>query len=232
LPQRFLLFGAAHLVALGLAFSVPLFLAALCRGRPERDRWARSALAILLGGEWIAFYVLFWREGWLTKENMLPLSLCDWAQAALIVALIKPDLKAYELGYFWGLAGTLQGLVTPDLAYGFPDPRFLLFMLNHAGIIAALLYLTLGTGLRPVPRSIPRVVAASLFYVLVAGIADYALSANYGYLHDKGGHVSLLTWLAPWPWYIAELVPIGFLSIAVYYAPFLFADFWRSGKKP
>lgn len=217
-------------MALALAFFVPLLLAALCHGRPARDRWARLGLAVLLIGEWIGFYVVFWREGWFTRENVLPLALCDWAEAALIVALIAPHLKAYELGYFWGLAGTLQALVTPDLAYGFPDPRFIFFMLNHAGVIAALLYLTLGTGLRPLPQSIPRVVAATFIYVLVAGGADYALGANYGYLHDKGAHVSLLTWLAPWPWYIAELVPIGFLSIAVYYAPFLAIDLAR--RKP
>ena len=64
----------------------------------------------------------------------------------------------------------------------------------------------------------------------VAGVFDYALGANYGFLHDKGGHVSLLTLLAPWPWYIGELVLIGFLSIAIYYMPFFLLDVLRRPK--
>lgn len=230
MSPSFVLFGPAHLGALALAFLFPLAAASAARGRLARDRGVRGFLAALLLGEWIAFYLVFWARGWLDMSNGLPLSLCDWAEAALIVALLSRNQFAYELGYFWGLSGTLQGLLTPDLAYGFPDVRFLLFMANHAGIIAALLYLTWGTGLRPVPASLPRVIVASFAYPLVAGAFDYALGANYGYLHDKGAHVSLLTLLAPWPWYIGELVLIGFVSIAIYYAPFFLVDVFRRPK--
>ena len=230
MPPPFILFGPAHLAALGLAFLFPLAASVFARGWPARDRALRWLLAALLVSEWVAFYLVFWLRGWFDWSNVLPLSLCDWAEAALIVALLSRNQFAYELGYFWGLGGTLQGLLTPDLAYGFPDARFVFFMANHAGIIAALLYLTLGTKLRPVPASLPRVVGASLIYPAVAGAGDFALGANYGYLHDKGGHVSLLTLLAPWPWYIGELVLIGFLSIAIYYAPFFVMDVFRRPK--
>ncbi|MGH6828560.1 MAG: TIGR02206 family membrane protein [Rhizomicrobium sp.] len=228
----FHLFGPAHLIALALAFVVPAALASVTRQAPRRDRWARLFLAALLLSEWLGFYGLFLSRGWLDWANGLPLSLCDWAQGALIVALIRPNLPSYELGYFWGLAGTLQALITPDLAFGFPDARFFLFMLNHAGVIAALLYLTWGTGLRPVAGSLPRVVAATLVYVAAAGSADYALGANYGFLREKTSNVSLLTWLSPWPWYIGELVPIALLFLGLYYAPFLAADIWRKHEKP
>jgi hypothetical integral membrane protein (TIGR02206 family) len=230
LSPPFVLFGPAHLGALALAFLLPCALALFARGRLLRDRMVRWAFALFLLADWLIFYAVFGARGWLTAQNGLPLNLCDWAEIALIVALFSRRRFAYELGYFWGLGGTLQGLITPDLVYGFPDVRFLLFMANHAGIIAALLYLTLGTGLRPTPASLPRVIIASLIYPLVAGAFDYALGANYGYLHDKGGHVSLLTLLAPWPWYIGELVLIGLLSIAIYYAPFFIADLFKRPK--
>ncbi|HUO02516.1 MAG TPA: TIGR02206 family membrane protein [Rhizomicrobium sp.] len=226
----FILFGPAHLTALALAVLFPLAAGAVTRVCPSGDRWVRWFLAILLLGEWSAFYLVFWQHGWLDLHNGLPLSLCDWAEGVLIVALLSRNQFAYELGYFWGLSGSLQALITPDLAYGFPDMRFLIFMADHAGIIASLLYLTFGTRLRPTLASLPRVIAASLVYPLVAGAADYALGANYGYLHDKGGHVSLLTLLAPWPWYIGELVLIGLLSIAVYYAPFFLLDAFKRPK--
>jgi hypothetical integral membrane protein (TIGR02206 family) len=227
LTPPFVLFGAAHLVVLALAFALPLGLSLFSRAKPARDRPVRWLLAAFLLAEWITFYAVFWAEGWFDWQTDLPLGLCDWAEAAMITALLRPNLYAYELGYFWGLGGSLQALLTPDLGYGFPDPRFLLFMADHAGIIAALVYLTLGTGFRPLPRSLPRVIVASFGYLFVAGGADYVLGTNYGYLRDKGGHVSLLTWLSPWPWYVGELVLIGFLSLALYYAPFFFLDFFK-----
>ena len=226
----FNLFGPAHLAVLALAFLFPLAAGRVARGYPVRDRAVRWFLAALLVGEWIAFYAVFWSRHWLDVNNGLPLNLCDWAEAVLITALLSRNQFAYELGYFWGLGGSLQALLTPDLAYDFPDVRFLIFMADHAGIIASLLYLTVGTRLRPTPASFPRVIAASLVYPAVAGLADYAVGANYGYLHDKGGHVSLLTLLAPWPWYIGELVIIGLLSIVIYYAPFFFIDLLRRPK--
>ena len=222
--SSFILFGPAHLAALLLAVTAPLLLAALVRRAPQLDRPIRFALAALLGAGWLAWYALFAVRGWLNVNNALPLNLCDWAAAALIVALVHPRRQIYELGYFWGLGGTVQGLVTPDIARGFPDPQFLFFFLNHGGIIASLLYLTLGTGMRPVPRSLPRVVLATFGYAAVAGFADFLLGTNYGFLRAKPANGSLLDFLSPWPWYIPELVLIGLVSVLVYYAPFYFRD--------
>ena len=195
-----------------------------------RDLAVRMILAALLVVGWLGWYAMLWTRGWLAPGNELPFNLCDWAQGALILALLSRNQRAYELGYFWGLGGTLQGVITPDVGRGFPDAQFLLFMLDHAGLIAALLYLTWGTRLRPVPASLPRVIVATLFYAAVAGVADYALGTNYGFLRGKGTHVSLLTWLSPWPWYIGELVLIGLLSVAVYYAPFFAIDTFKRPK--
>lgn len=226
----FILFGPAHLVALALSVLVPLILAGWARGMPARDRGVRLVLAALLAAGWMGWYAMLGARGWLTQGNALPLNLCDWAQGALIIALLSCNQRAYELGYFWGLGGTLQGLITPDVGSGFPDIQFLLFMLDHAGLIAALLYLTVGTGLRPVPASLPRVILATLVYVAVAGAADFALGTNYGFLRGKSDHVSLLTFLAPWPWYIGELVLIGILSVAIYYTPFFVLDALKRPK--
>lgn len=226
----FVLFGPAHLAALVLSVAAPLLLAFWTRGWPVRDRSVRRLLALLLIGGWLGWYAMLWARGWLAPGNALPLNLCDWAQGALIIALLSRNQRAYELGYFWGLGGTLQGVITPDVPSGFPDLQFLLFMLDHAGLIAALLYLTWGTGMRPVMASLPRVILATLLYVVIAGTADYALGTNYGFLRGKGDHVSLLTWLAPWPWYIGQLVLIGLASMMVYYAPFWLSDRFRRPK--
>jgi hypothetical integral membrane protein (TIGR02206 family) len=226
--SHFVMFGPAHLTALALTFILPLLLAGLVRlGGSAIDRAARLGLAAMLGTGWVCWLLLFAQRGWLTLGNGLPLNLCDWACAALVVALLTRNQFAYELGYFWGLGGTLQGVVTPDMAYDFPDAQFVFFFIEHGGIIAALLYLTLGTGLRTRLRALPWVLAATLGYAAVAGLADWALAVNYGFLRAKPANVSLLSVLSPWPWYIPELVLVGSLSLLVYYAPFALLDACR-----
>ena len=77
----------------------------------------------------------------------------------------------YELSYFWGLCGTAEALVTPDVNFDFPDGQFIVFFLGHALIIASVLFLTFGMRMRPHARSILRVMAWSLVY-LRGGRAD------------------------------------------------------------
>jgi hypothetical integral membrane protein (TIGR02206 family) len=225
----FVLFGPAHLSMVALAFLTPIALALAARRRPALDHPIRLGLAVLLGGGWLLWYAIFWERGWLTIQIGLPLNLCDWAEAALILALLTKNQFVYELGYFWGLGGSLQGLITPAIAHGFPDPEFLFFFVNHAGNIAVLLYLTF-TGMRPYPASLPRVAAATIAYALIAALADYLLSVNYGFLAAKPGTASLFDLLSPWPWYIPEVVAIGVFSLMIYYLPFWVVDSVRRSR--
>jgi hypothetical integral membrane protein (TIGR02206 family) len=223
LRPAFVLFGPAHLAMVALAFLAPALLSLWAGRNPGLDRAIRAILAAMMAGGWFLWYAVFASRGWLTLDIALPLNLCDWAAAALIVALLGKNQFAYELGYFWGLGGSLQGLITPAIAHGFPDPEFIFFFVNHTGNIAALLYLSF-TGMRPHPASLPRVAGATIFYALIAGLADYVLGVNYGFLAAKPGTPSLLDLLSPWPWYIPELVLIGLVSLLVYYIPFWALD--------
>src|ERR1051326_1608990 len=140
LPPNFVLFEPDHLATIALTLAGPLVLALLSRGgrRIALDTGIRPTFAALLIATWIGWYVLFIARGWLTWGNVLPMNLCDWATIATIAACFGRSQKAYELAYFWSLAGTLRGLITPDVNYPFPEPQFVVFMLGHALIIARL----------------------------------------------------------------------------------------------
>jgi hypothetical integral membrane protein (TIGR02206 family) len=230
MPPRFVPFGPPHLTAIALAVLVPLVLAPVARRNRvggRADRLIRLGLTLFLVTGWVGWLWNGWHTGLLGLDNGLPLNLCDWAEAALIVALLSRHQFAYELGYFWGLGGTLQGLLTPPLYYGWPDPQFVFFFIQHGGVVAALLYLTVGTRLRPTLRSLPRVIAATLFYAGFAGLVDVLLGGNYGFLRAKPAGTNLLTFLSPWPWYIPQLVAVGLVFVLIYYAPFALADWLR-----
>jgi hypothetical integral membrane protein (TIGR02206 family) len=223
----FVPFGPSHLTAIAVALLLPLALALLARhehlGRGA-DRVTRILLAAFLAVGWLSWLALGLARGTLGLDNGLPMNLCDWAELILIVALLTRHQFAYELGYFWGLGGTLQGVLTPTIYWDFPDPQFLFFFIQHGGVVASLLYLTLGTRLRPTLASLPRVIAATFAYVGVAALVDWLLGVNYGFLRAKPAGQNLLTLMAPWPWYIPELVGCGLVFILIYYAPFAIAD--------
>lgn len=197
---------------------------------PAADRPIRYGLTLVLLGVWVSWYVLAERRGWLTIGDALPMNLCDWATVATLVTLAHPNQKSYELAYFWSLGGTLQGMITPDTPYDFPEVRFIIFFVYHGGIIAAVLYLTFGLRLRPWPRSLPRVVVWSFVYLAATTLTDYLLGTNYGFLRAKPVQASLYDLMPPWPAYIGVVIVLGFVSVAIYYAPWFIADRIRASK--
>jgi hypothetical integral membrane protein (TIGR02206 family) len=228
----FVFFGPAHQAALVLAFAVPVVLAVAVRlsGSATLSNALRWVFAVELIATYALWYWLLFARGWFGVGSALPMHLCDWAAIAAIVTLLWPNQKSYELAYFWALTGTLQATLTPQLALGWPDLRFVVFFGFHCGVIAAVLYMTLAMKMRPYPASIPRVIAWTLFYGVAAGTVDWLFDVNFGFLRAKSADPSVLDLLAPWPGYIAELVPIGIVLILILYVPFFLADRIRQSR--
>ncbi len=231
MPDKFILFGVQHFAVMGLTFGAPLLLALPVRRlRHDRlDLHIRRGFAALLIGTWIAWYALFIARGWLGLGNALPMNLCDWATVAALLACLRRNQKAYELAYFWGLAGTIQGIVTPDVNYGFPEAQFLVFIAGHALIIGAVLYLTFAGGLRPVASSLKRVALWTLGYAAAAGVTDWLLGVNYGFFRAKPAHATLFDLFHAWPYYLPEMIAFGMAAMALLYAPWWASD--RLGKR-
>ena len=231
MSHPFVLFGQDHLTVLALTFLVPLLLAALTRRSSGAVRVMRWAFAAWLIGTWIFWFWMIFHLGWQSPQTLLPMHLCDWATIVTVVTLIRPNQKTYELAYFWCLCGTLLAMVTPDLAYDFPDLRFIIFFAFHGGVIAATLYLTFAARMRPYAKSIPRVIAWTLFYTAAASAVDWVFKVNFGYLRGKPATETILDALAPWPWYIGELMVLGIVLILICYAPFFVWDRIRPAAK-
>ena len=227
MQARFVPFGLDHVVALLLTVAVPVLLAAAARRERTLDKPFRLGFAALLIGTWIAWFVLFIARGWLGPGNALPMNLCDWATIALIVTLIRPNRKAYELAYFWAFAGTIQGLVTPDVNFGFPEPQFDVFILGHAAIMASAIYLTFGTGMRQVPASLPRVIGWTFVYAGAASLVDWTLGTNYGFFRAKPTHATFYDLLSAWPYYIPETAVLGIAAALLLYLPWFIVDRMR-----
>jgi hypothetical integral membrane protein (TIGR02206 family) len=227
-------YGPAHLIVLALTFGLPILLRAWVNAGPaeiprlERLRWPARALGALILVTMPAklIYTLSnFQKPW---QEMLPLQLCDLAAIFIVIALFTYRQAFFELSYYWGLAGTFQALLTPDLAYGFPHPYFFFFFISHAGIVAGALTLIVAGGMRPSVRGGINAFIALLGYAACMVGVNYALGVNYGYLLAKPRNRSLMDFLWDWPFYIAQLAVLAAFFFLILYLPH--APFWRRKK--
>lgn len=206
------------LVVTALAAVAAVTVARRSPGRPATlVNWVIAAALVVTSALWIETTVTGSR---FTAGTSLPFALCDLAALVAAVALVTRQPVLVELTYFWGLAGTLQSLLTPDLNAPFPSQVFFEYVVAHAAIVCAALVLVAGERVRPRPHAVPRVFGITLAYTAVVALIDWATGGNYMYLRARPGSVSLLTVLGPWPWYIASAAGVAVVLFTLLDLPF------------
>lgn len=223
-------YGAEHLTAIAIMFLLPLLLAAIVRASGSRvvERTIALTFAALLIANYVGYLVFIRHIGEIGWEQMLPMQMCDWAMAVVIVTMLTANQRWFEVAYFWGIGGTLQAVLTPNLRYGFPDVRFISFFVAHCGIIVGVVFLMLTRRLRPYPMSIVRVFAWSELYFVFGVIADGITGVNYGFLLHKPEAFSILSFLSDSrPVYLLQMHFLALVFFLVLYAPFAIADLLR-----
>ena len=231
--RKMQLFGWLHLTILFLTLATPFVLSRFTRRRqrPGLARYLAGSIAVILILNRLMAVTWGVHEHTILRwQDALPMHLCDWASFAVIIALVWRGQLAYELAYLWGLAGTFQAVLTPDLEQTFPNPFFIGFFVDHCGIIVSVLFMTWGLGMRPRPGSVLRVWGWTQVYVACAGLVNWLAKTNYGYLAAKPAHGSLLDLLGPWPWYIGSLEVLSLVFFTGFYTPFWLADHRRAAN--
>jgi hypothetical integral membrane protein (TIGR02206 family) len=163
-------------------------------------------------------------------DSTIPFQLCDVAAITAGFALITGHHRLATFTYYWGLAATIQGLATPALSVGFPHALFFTFFLHHFAVVAAALYLPLVRGWRPRGpwwRDPAIAWAGSIAYAVLAGLINWLLGTNLGFLAHKPANPSLLDAMGPWPVYIGVEAVIAIVFYLLLTFPFLFR---RSAK--
>lgn len=216
------LLTAEHMTTLGVIAICIVGLVTAARVRP--GQWTvvagRSlALGILINecGWWV----------WLAEQHTwsasyaLPLQLCDVVAFVAAGALWFRHPLLVELTYFWGLAGTANGLISPDVQDHFPGYLFLQYFIAHGAIVAAALFLVVGLRITPRRGALLRVVALTLALAAIDAVVNLVTGGNYMYLRHTPGVASLLDVMGPWPWYIltaAGLAVVIFLCLDLPFA--------------
>lgn len=220
--QTFRAYGPSHLAALlatALVAAVMIWVAR--RGHGSAQRILEWIMAAALLVQWPVSYAFYVHTGTLTVDNQYPCHLCDLSALLGVVVLLTRKQFFCELLFFWGLAGTMQGMLTPALTSDFPSPRYFAFFLAHGGVVATALYGVLG--LRRTPRAKAKWVAWGLInlYALVISGFNALTGANYGFLCRKPATASLYDLLGPWPWYIGAASLMALVIFILLDLPFV-----------
>jgi len=206
-------------VVVGALAAVGAALAARTWPGPWRRPVARG-LGVVLAADALSYTVALVVAGTWSARTSLPLALCDAAVVVAAVACWWQVPVLVELTWFWGMAGTLQGVLTPDLDVGFPHLVFFQYTVGHLAIVAAALFLVVGLGQVPRPGAVPRVFALSLGYTALVGVVDALAGANYMFLRRPPGEWTLLRLLGPWPWYLASASVVALVLFTALDLPF------------
>lgn len=219
--QPFHAFGDSHLIVLATTAAASAFLVQLRKRESPAARPLELALAWAVALSHFLAVFFWWSEGIpLTIDILLPMHLCNWAGFAVCIALVWKKPLAAELAWFWAMAGTLQGMITPNQPFDWPHPSFFTFFLLHAGVMIGAIQAVFGLGLKPRPRAWLRGILWTEAYVLAAAAVNVLTGSNYAFLCAKPAKASLMDHLGPWPWYLLAVQFLGAVVIILLYLPF------------
>ena len=228
MPPVFHPFTFEHFAAIGAGAAVTATLIAMGRSG-HRGQLVSTGILAFLNLAAFAIVQIGWRTmPGATLEHAIPGHLCDISSILAGFALLTRRPRLCELTYFWGLAATIQGLLTPAIQVGFPSGPFFAFFLQHFAIVAAALYLPTVDGWRPDSpwwRSPARAWLWANVYLAFAMVLNAWLGTNFAFAAHKPENPSLLDYLGPWPWYLLSMQGLAVVFFTLLALPFF-------GRKP
>lgn len=152
----------------------------------------------------------------------LPLYLCSLLGILIPFYTYYRKYWMFEILVFWIIAGTLQGVITPDIAEGFPSFDYFRYWIVHLGLLMVIFYNIVVFKLKPKLKSVFKSFFALQLYVLLMIGVNYLLKANYFYLNKKPESASILDYFGEWPIYIVVCQLIIIPLFLIIYLPFYF----------
>ena len=89
---------------------------------------------------------------WNLKQN-LPVHLCSISYFMCVALLLNYKQWLAECLYYWGLAGGIHSLLTPEFTVGMDGYNFYAYFIDHGGLLMVIAYMILHLNFRPRPRS-------------------------------------------------------------------------------
>lgn len=204
----------------GLIFSAGLISIPVMLGR-RLDIATQKQLGLILGTFLLllslSIHPYMISKGMWTPKSSLPLQLCSISALLSGLLFFSRHQLMYELVVYWGLAGAIHSLLTPEMSLGRDGYLIFEYYAAHAGIILSALYFSAVYGYKPRKRSWWRVFIITQIVILLVGAINLLLDSNYMYLCKKPLAENPFV-IGDWPWYVLILELVG---LAHFFAVYL-----------
>ncbi len=167
----------------------------------------------------VAFHVNLALSGNYDIKGDLPLYLCSFMAILIPVFTSTRKYWLFEIFVFWIIAGTTQGIITPDVGGSYPDLEYFRYWIVHLGLYIIIFYAIIVFKMRPKFASVFKAVVAIQFYIILMAFVNYFLDSNYSYLNHKPVSASILDYFGEWPTYliIVELLVIPYFLLIYFF---------------
>lgn len=217
----FILFGLSHFLLFVWVFLFGWFVirAGMLADekRKQQLRWFLVVLFLIWEVEWQAWHLI--TDTWTLQKN-LPLHLCSIMVWVSIWGLLTRQRFVMALMYFFGIAGAIQAIITPDAVYAFPHFRFLNTWFSHSLLVTSGFWVVFVEGYRPTLKDVRNCFIAIHIYAIPVYLINLQVGSSYMYLGKKPETASLMDIFPEWPWYFLILQGLLLLLMLGMYLPF------------
>ena len=220
----FVRFMPSHLAAIFISLFLFSYIPYRIYNNPNAtwiDSLSKCLGILLIGNEigWVIYKLSLGHTYW---AEFMPFELCTINAYILGAILIfRPSYLIFEVVYFWSMAGTVHGIITPRLFAGYPHYLFFEYFITHIGIVLATLVLIFRYKWIVTWTSLWRSFLWLQIIALINLVFDFTFDVNYMFMKALPKVSSILDYFGDWPWYIFGCEIFALASFILYLFPFL-----------
>ena len=223
--KEFDLLDPSHIIFALICIAIIIFLPRLFVGKSDVSK--NILISAIIGLMLINHGMDFYKEGYLVHWKLgLPLHLCDFSSASIILYLITKKRAFFLFAFFAGFSGAGMAILTPDSTYAFPDIHYVRHMIGHAMILLGVTYAMIVDGQRPFIKDVHRVLFVLSMFLVVIYIINYFLGppANYWYVAEKPPGLNVTSLMRDEPYHMVDIYLLAVFVCYLIYLPYFIQD--------
>lgn len=178
-------------------------------------------------GVWVVMNAWYLWPSHYQPEVSWPLHICDLAAILGPIGVLWGVRLLRGLLYFWGLALTTQGFITPILNAGPGEMVYWLFWANHTIVVGLAVYDIIVGGYRPGGRDLLRVIGVTTVWFAAVFTLNYVTGWNYGYVGRVDPDAeTIVQALGDWPGRVLWMALLAVAAFTLVWLPWPIAQSW------
>ena len=170
----------------------------------------------------------FFREGYGPGNWKLglPLHLCDFSSASIILYFVTKRREFFLFAFFAGFSGAGMAILTPDVLYSFPHIDYIRHMIGHSMILLGVTYAIIVDNQRPKLKDVHRVLAALTVLLLLMYPINFLLGppANYWFVIEKPPGFNVTDLMRDAPFHMIDVYILAVIVCYSLYLPYFIKD--------